>query len=189
MQVRLWMLLDQMMRKGKTAQCAVENVHTVAGLRFQCRSGHASRQFPSLTPLPGNKRWRCSPLSRSPTPSTQDQGGAVHNVRTGLSSSISSAKQTCISKWYLVCYPNGSGPNQPKQSQYKAKSHFLHGPMITCNCDPTLPQSSLSVMDLGPGETKCYHPMQYLPYLQIRMPDNSLLATDCDLMGSSLALV
>ena len=57
-----------MNRRGKTAQCAMANVHNVAGLKFQCRSGHASEQLHSLTPLPGNKRWRCSPLSRSPTP-------------------------------------------------------------------------------------------------------------------------
>ena len=79
---------------------------------------------------------------------------------------------------------------EPEQSKYETKSHFMLSPVISCDCDSSLPQSSLSVMDLGSGETKCYHPMQYLQYLlQIRMPDNSLLATDCDLMGSSLALV
>ena len=62
-----------MKRKGKTAQCAMENVNNVAGLRFQCRSGHASEQLHSLTPLPGNKRWRCSPLSRSPTPRIKER--------------------------------------------------------------------------------------------------------------------
>ena len=80
---------------------------------------------------------------------------------------------------------------EPEQSKYETKSHFMLSPVISCDCDPSLPQSSLSVMDLGQVRPAlvCYHPMQYLQYLQIRMPDNSLLATDCDLMGSSLALV